>query len=113
MHITIPKGRHHNSPGPGTPVHIVMFPVGMPTHIIMLLQGHLDVCAAAVARDNDHRTEISGPHLPIEGLLNGCIANEDEVTALEIEVTNNFPMFAFKSDGCQVSGGVYSVFKCR
>ena len=71
-----------------------------------------DVCATLVLQYDDEQTKISCMHFMIERLLNGGIADEDEVTEFEVILDDDGGMLLFEMDHSFDSSSIDIRGKC-
>jgi hypothetical protein len=66
-----------------------------------------DVGATLIPRDDYHGAEVARPHFAIECLLDSCVADQDEASALEVKIADGCRVFPLKANGCSVALIVY------
>ena len=77
--------------------------------------GSIELCnnvsATTVTRNNNQRSQVSGTHLPIEGLLDDRVSDQDEVAQLEVVVVDGPGMNLLESSSSPVTSVKNSAMK--
>jgi len=65
-----------------------------------------NIRAAVVMRNDNEGSKISRTHLAVKCFLDLCVADEDHVTTVEIEITDHMCVFLLEAHGGFASFGV-------